>query len=111
MLVFEVIRHHLAEVGVRYLLDVGGTAREVVEHVADLQVVQTEVLFVQLGVGFLEEVDPDLVGAAGGELGLGEGLARNEVIDGHALPFAILAEPEPVDAVGVDLVLVEEEPF
>lgn len=111
MLVFEVFGHHLAEVGVGDFLDVGGAAGEVVEDVADLQVVQAQVLLVQLGVGLLEQVDPNFVGAAGGELGLGERLAGDEVVDGDALPLAVLAQPQPVYAVGVDLVLVEEEPL
>jgi hypothetical protein len=47
---------------------------------------------VQLGVGFLEKIDPYLVGCTGGKLRLSERLARNQVIDGHTLPLPIFAQ-------------------
>lgn len=46
MLVFEVLSHHFAEIRVGDFLDVGRTACEVIEDIAHLQVMQTEVLFV-----------------------------------------------------------------
>lgn len=42
-------------------LDVSRTACEVVEDVTHLQVVQGQVALVDLGIGLLQQVDPDLV--------------------------------------------------
>ena len=50
----------------------------------------------ELGVGFLQDEHPEVVGHAAGEYGLSLRIAREEVIHRHHLPFAVLADFDPV---------------
>ncbi len=72
---------------------------------------QGQITFVNFGVGFVEQVDPDLVQRARSELWLSERLAWDQVVNSDRLPFAVLAQPQSVYAQWVYLCVVEEQSF
>ena len=49
------------------ILDVCGTAGKVVKDIADFQIVQIQISFVEFSIGFLKQVNPYLVGCARGK--------------------------------------------
>ena len=64
-----------------------------------------------LGIGFVEQVNPDLVQSARGELWLSERLAWDQVVNSNRLPFTVLAQPQSVYTQWVYLCVVEEQSF
>lgn len=77
----------------------GGAASQVLETVQGEAASESEVGAVQLGVGFLEDEQPEGVrGGSGGEDGAALGEAREIVIYGYGLPLPVFAKAHAVDA-------------
>ena len=65
----------------------------------------------ELCIGFLQEVDPNLVQCTGSKLWFRQRFARNVVVDIDSLPLPIFAQAESIDSLFIDIFLIEKKSF
>lgn len=70
MLILEIVDDNLFDILPVDVLDIGRASGEVIEYVANFQVVQVKVSLVKFSIGFLKQIYPDFIGSTRGELWL-----------------------------------------